>query len=195
VSLHRLLALWQHATTADKEVGANWYARAYLEVCMLADDFGVSLGTAAGVVASLSPNNRWDQNLTDARAVLGAVKRGASWESITVSTYQANKVKAFTIAEDGAVWPTLRGPKVEAFYHNLCGALSRVTLDSHAVNAWAGQRIAGSGSPSVPNALLARATTDYYRAAATARVTPAVFQATLWTAHQHRIDAGLVPGY
>ena len=122
------------------------------------------------MVAALSPNTRWDTNLIDADSVLGmalAPYELADYNECTVSTYTPNKAKAFAICE--LTWSIersgerrhpagymrdvsdpldiLRGPKVTAFYLNLIGDSSALTLDSHAYNAFCGFRATGSDLP------------------------------------------------
>jgi hypothetical protein len=50
-------------------------------------------------VSALSPNNRWERNKVDAKAVLRAVRDGVDCADVKVCTYDANKRKAFEIAK------------------------------------------------------------------------------------------------
>lgn len=157
---------------------------------------------ATGVIAALSPNTLWTTNVYDADALLAAVRtsRGesgaAAYYELKVSTYNTNKLKAWTIAEQtGPVLDTLSGPKVTAFYRNLIGDHDALTLDSHAYNAYCGFRATGSDLPGMRAAIEREARRAYERAASTKQETISAFQAIIWVTWKARIDAGKVAGY
>ena len=195
MSLTRLLNLYRYARVEERDTGAFWYDTAALEVRTLAASYGFSFEVVAGVVAVLSPNCYWDVNLHDAEEVLSTVRFGGVLEEIKTTTYNRNKDKAIAIALGGKVFPYLNGPKVEAFFHCICGDYSEVAIDAHAINAWAGERIAGSNMPWVPRATMRRGKRDYLRAAWLRNMEPARFQAIIWATHRRRINEGKVEGY
>jgi hypothetical protein len=195
VSKARLYGLWRSATVEERETGRQWYPSAYLEACELADRHHVSLGTAAGVIAALSPNSQWEQNLLDADNVLGARFSPTGFDEVKVTTYNANKRKACDIVHSGDVFPTLSGPKVTTFYHNICGDESIPTIDSHIINAWYGHRRTGARLPGVKASRVDDIRSDIIHCAFKVGVSPAVFQATIWTVHIRRIKQGKVSGY
>lgn len=195
MSIYRLYALWRQATPDELARGADWYLAAHAEACAIADRHGVSLGTAAGVIAALSPNARWEKNLEEADRLLGAARHGADIRTVSVSTYSSNKLKAWAIAETGDVWTYLRGPKVTAFYLNLCGQWDEATIDSHCINAWFGRKVAGSNRPTAALGLCKLVKSDFEQAARHLAVPAAVFQAVIWTVHLRRIGEGRVRGY
>jgi hypothetical protein len=171
-------------------------------VCRLADEHGVSHDVAAGVVAALSPNTTWASNQGDARALLQAHERGraydnetAEYAALTVSTYGANKLKAWSIVDERSAAGILSGPKVTAFHANLLGRSDVVTLDSHAFNAWKGYRATGSKLPRIRVTEERQARADYLRAARVKGETACAFQAILWVVWRDRITEGKVEGY
>jgi len=197
MSLPRLHALWRSASASERAAGATWYMDAHLEACALADDSNVGFGTVAGVIAALSPNCKWEQNLVDARKLVNAYLSGDSWayDAVSVHTYPANKTKATRILDTRQVFPHLSGPKVVAFYYNLCGDLSVPTIDSHCINAALGTRAAGSNLPTPGRALVELTSAQFSSAARKVGVEAAIFQATIWIVHRRRVNQGKVPGY
>lgn len=118
--------------------GMNWYADAH-EFCIEQSlMFNTSVEVVAGVVAALSPGNRWDRNKLDAVSCLTAVARGVGVESFKSGTYGvANKEKAYRIARGEQPLDVLGGNKVRAFYLLIATAgvdSNVVCVDGHAVH-------------------------------------------------------------
>ena len=207
MSIHRLYRLYELATDEERDAGRAWYDKARADITELAIRHKTTTKIVAGVVAALSPNSRWERNLEDADSVLSIALHPyelADFHTCTVTTYNANKVKAFTICE--LDWQTapygkqepldiLRGPKVTAFYLNLVGDSSALTLDSHTYNAFCGFRATGSDLPGLRAGIAREAREAYRRAAIVKGETIAAFQAIIWVAWKARIDAGKVAGY
>ena len=104
MSIHRLYRLYELATEAERESGRTWYDIARADIALLALRHQTNTKTVAGIVAALSPNTRWDTNLVDADHVLSVALVPfslADYHECKVSTYNANKAKAFSIAEFG----------------------------------------------------------------------------------------------
>ena len=118
------------ATPEEYTNGMGWYELAHAQCRAIADHFNVSLSTATGIVAALSPGVQWEKNLLDAIAIL---ERG---DEAVVSTYGPNKDKAVSIAQDGDV-SVLGGSKVTSFYPNMLTPHldNNVTCDRHAAVA------------------------------------------------------------
>jgi hypothetical protein len=159
--------------------------------------YDIELHLVVGVISVLSPNNTWERNLVDAENVLDYFTNAErhEWQELTVSTYRSNRDKAFTILESGRVFPTLKGPKVEAFYHCILGDCSEVCIDSHAINAWFGYRRTGSNLPNVKVTVMRRIRGDYLRLAKSVGKHPREVQATLWLFWLERIEQRKVEGY
>ena len=109
---------WHEATDAERMDGSVWYAEAQAFAQALSKEFNVSRECAAGVVSALSPNNKWERNKRDARAVLAAVRDRVPAEAVKVCTYNANKLKAFEIAK-GNRQILQKSPKTYAFARNV----------------------------------------------------------------------------
>ena len=139
----RILKTFDAATPEEIEAGINWYAVAKSDCATLADRYGVPLEIAVGVVAALSPNNRWERNLKDAENMLSAFKAGRSVEEVTVCTYRAMRDKAWSILENmpdvDGVLTLLNGQKIVAFAECILGR-DACCIDGHALNIARGQR-------------------------------------------------------
>jgi len=79
--------------------GVEWYDEAKDFALMLSNEFDVSPLRAGGVISALSPRNKWERNKIDAWNVFQAVRDDVSYDRVKVSTFDANKVRAFDIAK------------------------------------------------------------------------------------------------
>ena len=132
--------------------------------------------------AALSPNNRVDQNWLDAQNVcIAATLYDAehAFDQIRVSTFYANKVKAFRIALGET--NVLSGPKVSAFAENLAGDTRKVTIDRHAFNVACGaEYIVDKRGPKITEKRRRRAASAYRVVAKRAGLEPSELQAITW---------------
>jgi hypothetical protein len=98
----------------------------------------------AGIIAALSPNNKWESNIIDAEIMLRAWAAEIDYSQVKVSTYSNNKDKAATILDcqlnRDQIVKVLRGNKTVAFF--LCiandGDSDTPCIDGHAYNIWNG---------------------------------------------------------
>lgn len=191
----------QYPTVIDE--GLSWYADAHKFCSQQAKLFGVSTSTVAGVVAALSPGNRWDRNKLDAVSCLTAASRDMGVETWKSSTYGvANKIKAARIASGEHPLEVLGGNKVRAFYTLIDDPSDSfsVCVDGHAVQI--ALAITDEAIDKVPSmtAKVYNRVADAYREAADdinssvmfphETVTPAQVQAICWVLH--RIKKGVV---
>jgi hypothetical protein len=130
-----LLAWFNYATEENREDGMLWYSEAQTFCHDLAKEFDLSPYICASVVSCLSPNNKWQRNKIDARAVIIAWKNGLGVDSVKVCTYGANKSKAFRVLNEGEAIAA-SAPKTHAFAMNV-GLLSpeHITIDKWHVRA------------------------------------------------------------
>ena len=141
--MENILKIYKLATPEEKRDGVVWYVNAYADCKRIALDTKVPVHIVVGVVAALSPNNKWDRNITNARDLIEGYLNGEHVESIKVSTYHAMKHKAWSILdampdEDG-VSLILNGQKITSFYRNIMGH-DTCTVDGHARNIYYGER-------------------------------------------------------
>lgn len=180
-----ILAVFFSASTAELCEGREWYSQANMYACELAFKYNVHVETAAGVIAALSPNNRWNRNLIDAEALIKAYVNGGNVDDVKVSTFNKNKAKAVSILEGTSPLDALGGRKVRAFY--LCIMYEdAVCVDGHAYSIWLGQRVATTKTPSISAKLYEQIADDYRKATAQINtitgqhLTPAQVQAVTW---------------
>lgn len=189
-----ILAVFFTACTAEVCEGREWYSNANEYACELAIRYNVHVETAAGVIAALSPNNRWSRNLVDAESMIKVHANGGNLDDLKVATFNKNKAKAITILEGGDPLITLGGRKVRAFYECIMGHDS-VCVDGHAYSIWLGQRVPTTKTPSISAKLYGQIAGDYR--IATEQInnitgehfTPAQVQAVTWVVWRNLKDA------
>tara|TARA_R100000995_G_scaffold40637_2_gene18882 strand:+ start:2090 stop:2752 length:663 start_codon:yes stop_codon:yes gene_type:complete len=155
MSVENIISVYRMATPEEKRDGIVWYANAYADCKRIAVDCDIPIHIVVGVVAALSPNNKWDRNVTNARDLIEGYLNGDHVENIKVSTYNAMKNKAWAILEayqkhtghihigvlmdDGDILSILNGQKITSFYQNIMG-YDTCTVDGHAKNIFYGVR-------------------------------------------------------
>ena len=141
--IDNIIKIYKLATPEEKRDGIVWYANAYSDCNRIALDLSVPVHIVTGVVAALSPNNKWDRNVVNARELIQAFVNGDDMDSVKVSTYHTMKKKAWSILEDmpdhEGVVVLLNGQKIVSFYRNIMGD-DTCTVDGHAKNIYYGER-------------------------------------------------------
>ena len=184
--VRNILKVYRMATDDDVQAGIEWYARALREANAISRRLGLPVSTVVGVMAALSPNNRWERNKVDAFNLCSAYVRGLSLSDFKVSTYFRMKVKAWTILEDGLtddddILVRLNGQKIRSFYSNIMG-LDEVTVDGHALNIARGYRVGlTDDDTNIGKRLYRDLQAAYVRAAKRAGIKPHEMQAVTWT--------------
>ena len=184
-----ILATFFEATDLEIVNGAAWYLNARKAAIIIADRHNTELETVAGVIASLSPNNRWERNLADANSLIQAYTVGGIVlaNETKVATYNINKRKALNILDGGEPLDILGGLKVRAFYNCILGSQHDVCVDGHAYSIWKGERIPTTKTPTITPRVYEAIAADYQRAASTVNsilsveYTAAQIQAITWT--------------
>lgn len=184
---YRLLALYFGATPSERHEGTHWYDAAKEFAQDTADKFGYTLEQVAAVIAVTSPRQGWGANKDTAYTLAEYASRGMTYED-AISDHHArgfktNLAKAWRILTGEDPDAVVSGPKVIAFYLNILGCSNHVTLDSHAMNAWAGE-VRTEWSKKLHTTMRG----DYKLCAEYVGVTPSVFQAVVWVVHRHRVN-------
>ena len=143
--------LYNEATEADKKSGENWYLTAH-EICLKLQEDNKNVFTLeqiAGVIAALSPRNKWERNILDAANVLRAVRLKKSPEAVKVCTFNKNKQKAFNIAKgEEEIKPSSK--KTFAFVNNIARLDKNfVTIDLWHLRACFGATIDSGLTPKI----------------------------------------------
>lgn len=184
----RILAWHDRATDAERHDGMTWYDDARRFAGALAEATPYTLAQVAHVVAALSPQCTWDENMRAAALACTLHAEGRhDAEGDTLPGYvgyRANVAKAWRIL-DGDL-SALRGPKVTAFAGAIVGDMSHVTVDVWATRtARDGRRALAfhAWDDEMPGAVEHRAIAEAYRRAAALRgITPSAMQAVVWVA-------------
>jgi hypothetical protein len=191
MSLRELESVFDQATPQDVIAGMRWYDEAHRFARHLASKYGVSLDVAAGVIAALSPRSKWERNIQDAENVIAAYVRGKDPMEVPCGTFNHNKERAVEILSAGTRHGILSGEKVCAFADNIENPRTdTVVVDSHAYNAWLGERaiIGEHGIRITPKRY--RETAEGYRQLANqVGIAPNQAQAIVWLAWKRMYNA------
>ena len=185
-NVRNIKAIYELASAAEIADGKAWYGVAKSIAVVLADQYGIPANQAIGVLAALSPRNKWTRNVVDAESLISAyVAAGPEQARLTkVCTFGANKEKAIKVLESGLeTLPTaldiLSGPKLREFASSIAG-LDEVCIDGHAWCIWQGSRVTLADVPKITTKAREQIKKDYRKAAADLGVTPAACQAVCW---------------
>lgn len=137
------------ATTEHIRNGMQWYATAY-QICESIEaelDNLYDVEIIAAVISALSPRNKWDRNIIDAKAVLSAVMDGLDPDDVSVCTFSTNKLKAFEIAK-GSVSINRSSRKTFSFVQNIAHLDENyVTIDVWHLRAMFGKTVESGLTP------------------------------------------------
>jgi len=144
MTIENIKSIFNLSTPTEIRDGIIWYATAQQQCADISNLHDVPLNIVVGVVAALSPNNKWDRNVKNASDLISAFIGGEAMESVKVSTYHKMKSKAWSILEampdNDATIKILNGQKIIAFYRCIMGE-STCCVDGHARNIFYGERI------------------------------------------------------
>ena len=185
-NVNNIKAIYLLSTTQEKIDGVNWYKSAHKIALNLADDYGLTLQTTAGVIASLSPRNKWSRNVIDSENLIETfVRDPESAVNIKVCTFNKNKEKALNILKADQDFYTenvrdiLKGPKLIEFFNCILG-VEDVCIDGHAYCIWNGSRTSLKDVPSIGVKLRREIKSDFKKASAKFKITSAEMQAITW---------------
>ena len=195
VNAREIVAKFTLATSQEVQLGCDWYRSAFQIADRISDKYGLPTETVAGVIAALSPNNRWERNIIDAEAIIKCWAAGGTDEDVLAvkcCTYTAMRQKALDIlTRDIPIVEILNGAKIVEFFNCITNpALNDVCIDGHAYSVWFGQRLTMKQVPNIGKKLRQRIKTDYVDACAfindelNESFTPADIQAITWVAHK-----------
>jgi hypothetical protein len=191
----RILRVYRSADAQQVAAGLAWYPAAREIAGEIARDAGIPVETAAGILAALSPQTSWGQNVDWARELAAGspVSRGLGMS-------QARGMAI--LAGDRDPLDILGGRKVRAFYACIvtAGATDAVCVDRHAYDIATGQR---GSHLTLTDRLAEHTQRAYVSAAARLRatgeapgITGAQLQAVAWVTWRQRYwQAGAWDGY
>ena len=190
-----IVAKFTLATSQEVQLGCDWYPSALSIAARIGEKYGLSAQTAAGVIAALSPNIRWERNIIDAENIIKCWAAGGTRTdmlNVKVCTYGKMKAKAVDIlTRDIPIVEILNGKKIIEFFNCITNpALNDVCIDGHAYSVWFGQRLTMKEVPAIGKKLRHQIKTDYCDATAfineelDTAYTPADIQAITWVTHK-----------
>jgi hypothetical protein len=188
-----IVATYLLATDIECAEGADWYARARVAAQTINESVDLGYKRIAGVIAALSPNNRWERNLIDAENVCKVYINGdvSDVKQVKVCTYGKMLDKAIKVLECNYVEEIpniLNGQKIRAFYECIIGNSDAVVVDGHAYSIWIGDRLTMKKVPNIGKKLYANIVADYIKATEiinskfNANLKPYQVQAITWIA-------------
>ena len=196
-----IIAKFALATTEEVVSGQQWYKSAHEIAARLARNNSITVEKAAGVIAALSPNNKWERNCLDAEHLIQAFIHGNEDDAreVSVCTYSAMKEKAIRILNLGnstdewehsiEVSTILNGPKIIEFF-NCIMQRKDVCIDGHAYSIWFGERMTMKQVPNIGKRLRERIKSDYLDATnwineeMQTNYLPSDIQAIVWVCHR-----------
>ena len=127
VMIDKLNNHWGNASTDQIIEGMSWYQRANKECQRISKKHRIVLWKVVGVMAALSPNNKWERNKFDCEQFIIDQNHKAC-------TFHGQRDKARKILKTNRrskVEGILNGTKTKNFYHNMLNPLTsqRVTVD------------------------------------------------------------------
>ena len=190
-----IVAKFTLATSQEVQLGVDWYASALNIAGRIATKYHTRIELVAGVIASLSPNNRWERNIIDAEAIIKCWSAGGTRTdmlNVKVCTYTKMKQKAIDIlTRDLPIVEVLNGKKIIEFFNCITNtALNDVCIDGHAYSVWFGQRLTMKQVPAIGKKLRSQIKTDYRDATSfineelDEQYTAATIQAITWVTHK-----------
>ena len=164
-----IISIWKLSTAQEKRDGIVWYIDAHKECEHMAETFRLPVYQCAGVVSALSPNNKWEINIRNARDLIEHFINGEGMDSFKVSTYTQNKLKAWQIMQENHDYDSMKvklnGQKTTCFYENIMGE-DTCTIDGHARNIAYMERVNLTSDKSAVGKVEYRELQEAYRLAA-----------------------------
>lgn len=181
-----ILRVFKQATPQEVKHGKTWYKRALKECQDMADYHQLPVRVVAGVVAALSPTNKWERNLIDAHNMCKVFVKGGYVEDCKPCTYKKMRDKAWLILTSmpdsiEEVSIILNGAKITDFFQCIMGK-DVCVIDGHAWGIANKDRRTMQDVPSIGKKLRQDLQTCYSRAGKKHGMTAYEMQAATWVA-------------
>jgi hypothetical protein len=172
--VQNIIQVYNQATPEEKDYWGKWYHNAKSDVEELARQFNLPFPVVAGIVAVLSPGNKWSMNLLATLKLLQGQTK--------INAYPRQVQRAQRILETGDTG-LVSGPKVTVFFNSLMNPKlveKDMVLDGHAINIWRGEKVSLKGLSSPNSKERAQMIQDYQTAAEQLGVPVQAVQAVTW---------------
>jgi hypothetical protein len=186
--VRNILKVYRQATPQEHKAGLAWYAKARADAVAISITHDIPLRVVVGVIAALSPNNKWERNVKDADMMIAAFLAGEPVEACKPCTYTKMRDKAWAILAaipecDDDIVSILNGQKIVSFFCNIMGQDKTVTIDGHAYNIAMGKRVSLTDSETSMSKSVYKGMQEAYgRAAKRAGLKVYELQAITWVA-------------
>jgi hypothetical protein len=183
--VNNLLTYYDQANDTLFKAGASWYRYAQTFCERVARECKITPKMAAFVIAALSNNIPWEDQVRDTIPFVLHIRRGGDWNVSPGRFLPACKEKAARILAGD--FDALTGPKVTVFARNMLGDYTHVTIDRHAVRGALRRHtddnetsrwVAAKGKK---RKMLEAA---YHEASRLRAIEPAILQAVVWTVYR-----------
>lgn len=169
-----IIKVYNQATPEEKDYWGRWYHNAKTDVQELAVQFNLPFPVVAGIVAVLSPGNKWSMNLLAAERLLQGQSK--------INAYPRQVQRAQRILETGDIG-LVSGPKVTVFFNSLVDPKmveKDMVLDGHAINIWRGEKVSLKNLTNPNSKERTQMIQDYQTAAKELGVPVQAVQAVTW---------------
>lgn len=188
--VRNILSVYYSANAGQRIHGEYWYDTAQMIAYDLSTKYGVELAKVAGVIAAVSPQNQWANNVRLAEKIVSRYVAGI--DVVEAGGYLGlglNKAKQI-LESDGnteTIKTILSGRKIVSFFRNIMGARNVVTVDGHAYNValFGMERQSINSTPRKLTDKVYGEVEDAYREAAKiAGINQVSMQAITWTVYR-----------
>lgn len=189
-TVENILSVYRAARPEQIAAGLQWYADAHTFALAISNG---DIVTGAGVIAALSPQTSWAQNMTLAsRAFVEGFASGQTGANVS----KANRILAGESPEDVLGWNNPKaksGHKVRNFYRNIVDPTGReCTIDRHAHDIAVGEQTDSKTRGQLDRVGVYDLFADIYREAAKLVGIPvAALQAITWVVWREAIGLDL----
>lgn len=170
-----LLERYSKCTPEEITHGRHWYMKAHDFAQELSVNFGSSLRQSAGVIACLSPRNKWADNKEDALTIIQEWGTGGFYKEQKPSSPYANMEKAIKVLEDDVDPDEILVQKSRSFYRCIYYPLTKEVC----VDVWAARAL-NFKERWIPRKVYPQLQKCYELAAKELDILPHVLQATIW---------------
>lgn len=171
----------EQATQAERDGGKMAYRDYHRIMSDVAKRYGVEVYIVTGVFCALSPNSDWMGNLRSMITMVKGFTDGWPIEDITVTTYHANRERAWRLMQGESFTDVFKGLKVINFFQSIVNPRhpEAVTVDGHIANVVRNQKN-GMWYSGLNNTEYKRVKTAVQKVALDMRLLPSQLQAILW---------------
>ena len=161
-----MVAMFTQATTLEVEQGCHWYPEAHQIAYKIGKRYALMTDRVVGVIAALSPRNKWERNIQDAESIVKAWTYGTPEDVLAVkcATFNNNKRKALEVllGDCDSIQHKLNGLKMIEFFNCIAyPELNDVCIDGHAYSIFMGVRLPLKDVPAISVKLRKQIKQDY----------------------------------